>query len=173
MAENCKHALWLRPFGDAAFELKQRIKKLSEHFGTPLFEPHITLLSGLRRGETELTQLTDTLAGSLTPFEIELTNAGYRDDYYQSLFIHVKKTPAFIKAQETAEKLFGCETGEAYRPHVSLMYGDVAAEEKRKVLNTMGRTFSITFPVHSLLLIETEGEVADWKKLHTAEFNDS
>ena len=170
MAENCKHALWLRPFGDAAFELKQRIKNLSERFGTPIFEPHVTLLSGLRRGETELTQLTDTLAGSLNPFEIELTEAGYRDDYYQALFIHVKKTPAFITAQETAEKLFGCETDETYRPHISLMYGNIKKEEKEKVLSTMSRMSPISFPVHSLLLLQTEGEVEDWKKLHTAEF---
>lgn len=170
MAEPGKHALWLRPFGDAAFELKQRIKDLSEHFNTPVFEPHITLLSGLRRGETGLIQLTDTLAGSLSPFTVELSEIGYRDHYYQSLFIHVKKTPAFINAQDTAEKLFGCETDETYMPHVSLMYGNIDVNEKNRVLNKMDRLVYLQFPVHSLLLIRTEGEVKDWKKIHTAEF---
>lgn len=173
MAEDCKHAIWLRPFGEAAFELRQRIKKLSEQFHTPPFEPHITLLSGLRRGETELTQLSDTLAGSLSPFEVELTELGYRDHYYQSLFIHVKQTPAFINAQNTAEKLFGCKSQEPYRPHLSLLYGNIPVEEKRKVMNTMRRSFPITFQVHSLLLIQSEGEVKDWKKVHTAEFKHS
>lgn len=173
MAEDLKYALWLRPFGDAAFQLKQRIKKLSEQFQTPVFEPHVTLLSGLKRGETELIQLTDTLAKSLSPFHIELTEADYHDHYYQSLFIHVKRTTAFVKAQETAEKLFDCVSDVKYRPHVSLMYGDISTEEKNKVLNKMDRFYPIKFPVHSLLLIEASGAVEEWKKIHTAEFKHS
>lgn len=170
MSENFKHALWLRPFGDIAFELRQRIKKLGKQFGTPVFEPHITLLSGLRRGETELIQLTDTLAGSLSPFSIKLTEAGFRENYYQSLFIHVEKTKAFINVQQTAERLFGCTTDEQYFPHLSLMYGDVEEAEKGKILNLMGRSFHLQFPVHSLLLIKTEGNVREWEKIHSAEF---
>lgn len=170
MAEPPKYALWLRPFGDAAFELKQRIKKLSARYDTPFFEPHVTLLSGLRRGETELTQLTDTLGGSMLPFTVELTKAGYRDHYFQSLFIHVKKTKPLIDAQQTAERLFGCRTDESYFPHLSLMYGDVLETEKSKIINIMGKSFYMDFPVHSLLLIKTEGSVSDWKKIHSAEF---
>lgn len=170
MTTTQKHALWLRPFGNTAFELKQRIKKLSETYNTPLFEPHITILSGLRRGETELIQLTDTLAGSLSPFTVHLTKMGYHDHYYQSLFMKVKKTDSFITAQQTAEKLFGCSTNESYFPHLSLLYGDVDEQEKRRILNTMGKSYNLEFPVHSLLLIKTEGEVDDWKKIHTAEF---
>lgn len=170
MAEALKHALWLRPFGDAAYELKERIKKLSEKYETPLFEPHVTLLSGLRRGETELIQLTETLAGSLSPFEIELGEPGYRDHYYRSFFLHVKKTDALIDAQQTAEKLFGCSTDETYLPHLSLMYGEVEERHKRMLVDTMGSLKHAGFPVHSLLLIQTEGGVDDWKKIHTAEF---
>lgn len=173
MADAQKHALWLRPFGETAFELKEHIKKLSQKFGTPQFEPHITLLSGLRRGETELTQLTDTLAASLSPFTVTLTQVGYHDDYYQSFFVRVKKTDAFINAQNTAERLFGCTTDEEYFPHLSLMYGDIDEKEKRKLLDTTGNVFNISFPVHSMLLIQTEGEVHDWKKIHTAEFSSS
>ncbi len=171
MADAQKHALWLRPFGDAAFELKQRIKSLSEKYDTPLFEPHITLLSGLRRGKTELIQLTNTLAGSLQPFTVELTTKGYHDDFYQSYFVRVKKTDAFINAQETAEKLFGCTTDVDYFPHLSLMYGHVDDKEKRKLVDTSGPLKNDSFPVHSMLLIRTEGDVQDWKKIHTAEFS--
>jgi 2'-5' RNA ligase len=170
MAENEKHALWLRPFGDASFALKERINKLSKKFDTPVFEPHITLLSGLRRGKTELIQLTDTLAGVLSPFSVQLTEAGYRDHYFQSLFVQVKESSCFIAAQETAEKLFGCTTDEQYFPHLSLMYGNIKQQEKLKLLNTMNNHFQIQFPVHSILLIKTEGEVNDWKKIHSAEF---
>lgn len=170
MAEAQKHALWLRPFGDSAYELKERIERLSEKYDTPLFEPHITLLSGLRRGPTELIQLTDTLAASLSPFTVELGEPGYRDHYYQSLFLRIKKSDQLMDVQQTAEKLFGCTTDESYFPHLSLMYGDVAPKYKRMIVDTMGSFANDRFSVHSLLLIRTEGGVDDWKKLHTAEF---
>jgi 2'-5' RNA ligase len=171
MAAHQKHALWLRPFGDTAFELKQRIKRLSSEFETPVFDPHITLLKGLRGSETELIQLTDTLAASLSPFMVELTELGYRDHYYQSLFYRVKRTHELITVQDIAERLFGFNRDEEYFPHLSLMYGNIEGHKKRALISTMDQSVNITFPVHSLLLIKTNGGVQEWEKIHTAEFN--
>ena len=81
MSSSEKYSLWLRPFGDTAFSIQQRINKLSEKYGTPSFEPHVTLLSGIRYGETELIQLTETLAGALEPFDLLLTKAGYTEKF--------------------------------------------------------------------------------------------
>ena len=165
-----KYSLWMRPFGDTAFSLQQHIKKLSEKYDTPIFEPHITLLGGLERGETELTQLTDTLAGALDPFDVLLTNAGYRERYYQSLFVHVKKSTELMEARRIAEKLFDVDSEEEFMPHLSLMYGDFGRDEKERILSRMGREFHIRFEVHSLLLIDTTGKPDQWKKIHSSEF---
>lgn len=170
MASSDKYSLWLRPFGDIAFSIQQRINKLSEKYGSPRFEPHVTLVSGLRYGETELIQLTKTLAGSLKPFDILLTNAGYRDKYYQSLYVHVKKSEALMKAYKTALQLFDIQEQEEFIPHLSLMYGDFSQEEKERILSVMGREFHIRFEVHSLLLVKTEGKPDEWEKIHLADF---
>lgn len=170
MASSDKYSLWLRPFGDIAFSIQQRINKLSEKYGSPPFEPHVTLISGLRYGETELIQLTKTLAGSLKPFDLLLTKAGYRDKFYQSLFVHVNKSEALMNAYRTALQLFDLEEQEEFIPHLSLMYGDFSQEEKERILSVMGREFHIRFEVHSLLLVKTEGEPDEWKKIHLADF---
>ena len=107
MSNEQTYSLWLRPFGDIAHSLRERIKKLSEKYNTPIFEPHVTLLGGLQHGETELTQLTDTLAGALHPFDVVLTRAGFGDTFYQSIFVHAQKTSELVDARSTAEKLFG------------------------------------------------------------------
>ncbi|HYW34339.1 MAG TPA: 2'-5' RNA ligase family protein [Balneolaceae bacterium] len=173
MAAHQKHALWIRPFGETAFELKQRIRRLSKQYGTPMFEPHITLVSGLYQGETELIQLTDTLAGSLSPFQVELKGLGYRDHYYQCLYFKVKNTNSFLNVQKVAGKFFGYESDEGYFPHLSLMYGNIPEREKRRLISTMDKSEYIRFPIHSLLLIKTEGDVNDWEKIHSAEFKHS
>lgn len=170
MASSDKYSLWLRPFGDIAFSIQQRINKLSDKYGTPSFEPHVTLLSGLRYGETELKQLTETLAGALSPFDLLLTKAGYRDKFYRSLFVHIKKSDELMNAYNNALQLFGYEEEEEYMPHLSLMYGDISREEKERILSVMGREFHIRFEVHSLLLVKTEGKPDDWEKIHLAEF---
>lgn len=171
MASSEKYSLWLRPFGDIAFSIQQRINNLSEKYGGPSFEPHVTLISGLRYGETELIHLTKTLAGSMKPFEVLLTKAGYRDKYYQSLFVHIKKNEELMSAYRTALHLFDIEEQEEFIPHLSLMYGDFSQEEKERILSVMGREFHIRFEVRSLLLMKTEGRPEDWKKIHLAEFS--
>lgn len=171
--QSATYSLWLRPFGDIAFKLQQRIEKLSKTYGTPLFEPHVTLLGRLEQGETELIQLTDTLASALSPFDLVITKAGYLDTFYQALFVHIKKCSELMEARTTAEQLFGTtgeDYGDDYMPHLSLMYGDFDREEKQRILNSMGREFHIRFKVHSLLLIETTGMPSDWRKVHTSEF---
>ncbi|HKL18630.1 MAG TPA: 2'-5' RNA ligase family protein [Halalkalibaculum sp.] len=170
MASSDKYSLWLRPHGDIAFSIQQRINKLSDKYGTPSFEPHVTLLSGIRYGETELIQLTETLAGALSPFDLLLTKAGYRDKFYQSLFVHIKKSSELMNAYNTALQLFGYEADEDFIPHLSLMYGDISREEKERILSIMGREFHIRFEVHNLLLVNTEGKPDEWKKIHLAEF---
>jgi 2'-5' RNA ligase len=164
-----KHALWLRPFGDASYELKRRIKTLSQKYDTPSFEPHITLVSGLRRPRSELIQLTDVLAGALSPFMVELAQLGYTDHYFQSLFYRVKESITFVAVHKTAGKFFGYKTDERYFPHLSLMYGNIKESEKRMLMNTIEPIEHSKFFIQSLLLINTEGAVSEWEKVHTAD----
>lgn len=172
MGNNKKYSLWLRPQGEIAFSLQQRIEKLSKKYDSPTFEPHVTLLGGLSAGETELTQLTETLARSLHPFDLILTQADVGNTFYQSVFARVKKTDEIMNARNTAKQLFSVEADEKkdHFPHLSLMYGDFPRDEKERVLNAMGREFHIRFSVSNLLLIETSGKPKDWKKIHSAEF---
>lgn len=171
MSKSPKHALWLRPFGDTAFKLKRRIKDLSHTFDTPYFEPHVTLQSDLHNNKTELIQMTDALAGSLTPFEIRLTTIGYQDNYFRSLYINVERSESLMIAHRTTEQLFGCNTAKDYIPHLSLLYGDIPRREKEKLVGRMDPEFNLSFLVHSVLLIKTEGDVSEWEKVHTAEFS--
>lgn len=170
MADPAVYSLWLRPIGDIAFSLEQRITKLSKKYGTPVFKPHVTLLGSVEKGETELVQLTDTLAHSISPFEILMTTAGYDPTFYQSLYVKVDPGDELMAARRRAQKLFGLEIAEPYHPHLSLLYGDLEREEKERILNVMGREFHIRFSINSLLLIRTDGLPHNWEHIHTADF---
>ena len=163
-------SLWLQPNGDIAYRLQERIKKLSKKYNTPVFEPHVTLLGGLRASQTELVSLTNTLASSLKPFELTLTRAGYTEQFYQSLFIHIKDNESLKEAHSLACRLFDRPQGDRFMPHLSLLYGDMTRNEKERVLNILGREFYIPFSVKSIVLMQTEGTPDQWKRIETAVF---
>lgn len=169
MTESFTYSLWLQPTGDIAYRLQERIKKLSQKHQTPFFAPHVTLLGGLSFSQTEITSLTDTLASSLQPFELLLTKAGYRNEYYQSLFIYVKESGKLKELRKIACQMFDIENKE-FMPHLSLLYGDLSQKEKERILNIIGREFHIRFPVSSIAVMQTNGKPNQWKKVHSSVF---
>lgn len=172
MSEPLKYALWLEPSGDVAYKLQERIKKLSNKYQTPVFAPHVTLLSGLEASEHSLVPLVNTLASSHEPFELELTKAGYRDHFYESLFVHVKDSGSLKELRSTACQLFDVSEAEDFHPHLSLMYSDISRNEKERILNITGRDYHVNFPVKAITLMEVEGGPEKWKKSHVSVFKE-
>ena len=172
MGQSATHSLWLEPTGETAYKLQQRIKELSEKYETPVFTPHVTLLGGLTASRTELEALTDTLASSISPFELNLTKAGYLSTFYQSLFIHVEQNEGLTHLHSNACQLFDCpdEYKHEYMPHLSLLYGDLNQKQKEKILNNIGREFYIRFTAKKVVLMQTDGMPEHWKRIHTAMF---
>lgn len=167
------YSLWLRPFGNIAFSLRQRIQKLSKRYDTPDFEPHVTLLGGLNAGEQELIQWTDMLGHSIAPFDIKLTRLATGNSFYQSLFIEIEKTDELMNARRRAEDLFDVKSTSTFKPHLSLLYSDFSVPEKKRLLNTMSQEIDLQFKATNVLLIKSEGTPDQWDKVHAVNFAES
>lgn len=172
MKVDTTYSLWLEPSGDITYKLQQRIKELSQKYGTPVFSPHVTLLGGLTASQAELVPLVNTIASSVKPFDLKLTKAGYLDTFYQALFIHIEKNEALTNLHKKACRFIDCpdEYKNNYMPHLSLLYGDLSQKEKEKILNNIGREFYTSFTTKKLVLIQTADKSEKWKKIHTAMF---
>ena len=169
------YALWLLPEDQTLKHFQDKITELSERCNTPEFEAHITLLSGLSGDESTLIQATTDLAAQTDPIEIKITRAGYRESYFQNLFVHIEETQSLKKIREKAFSVFNHEELEdkTFMPHVSLLYGHLAAEEKERILMDVGHEFDITCQVTSLKLVKTQGRVSQWENLYTANLGNS
>jgi 2'-5' RNA ligase len=170
MSASFTYALWLQPNGDIACKLQEKIKKLSQKYDTPIFAPHVTLVSSLEASETEMISLTKTLASSLHPVELVLTKAGWQSDYYKSIFIHIQNNGELKWMYKTACQLFDLPDAEPYFPHLSLLYGNIELNEKERILNIIGREFYLRFSVNSIALMRIEEDPEEWKKIETAVF---
>lgn len=165
-----KYSLWLEPEGNIGYRLEEKIQKLSKKHNTPEFDPHVTLLGNLTYGETELIQLTHTLANSLHPLELLLTKVDCGNSFYQSIFIRVEKSEGLRSARRLACKLFDIDETDDYMPHLSLLYGDMSRGDKERIVNLMEREYQMRFTANFIRLVKTEGKPKDWKKIYSAVF---
>ena len=169
-AEAKGYSLWIKPYGQTSFDLQARIDTLAETFGTSKFEPHITLFPGLEDSEASLINSTDILAHNLTPFEFTLTKIGYGDHYFHALYINVEQTPELMHTRELAERIFDMPPPRNFNPHLSLMYCDFTIHEKARITNTEKQVYNLSFEVHGLHLVKTQGTPDKWEKIHYADF---
>ncbi|MDI6602625.1 MAG: 2'-5' RNA ligase family protein [Patescibacteria group bacterium] len=146
-------------------KLANLITKLSKQYGSPKFEPHVTLLANISGAEKDIIFKTSQLAILINSFKIRLTKVEYRNEYFKCLFIKVEETKDIINANLKAREIFNREWDSEYIPHLSLMYGDFLPEIKEKIIKEIGKKFDIIFAVNSIHLFTAEGRPEDWQRI--------
>jgi 2'-5' RNA ligase len=165
-----KYALWIMPPEGIYRRLKDLIARLGAGYSSPVFEPHITLIGGLKGPEERLLSKAVELASLLHPFTIDLGHVEYRDEYYRSLFITVGISKELLEAHSSAGRLFERQAGNDFMPHLSLMYGDFDETTKEEVVRQTGRDFNLSFQVESLFLFSTAGIPEEWRNIREIRF---
>jgi 2'-5' RNA ligase len=165
MEKSGEYSLWLIPRGRAYKKLARIIDRLSQKYGSPRFEPHVTVLGLLIGSEEELVSKTAQLASGLDPYEITLTSPGYTDTYFGCLFARVAETAEVMRANQTARGIFGRETDPPYMPHLSLIYGNLTAAEKEKIISEIGRELNTNFRADAVYIYSTAGKPESWRRI--------
>lgn len=156
------YALWLVPDEPAFSRLASEISRLSREHSTRRFEPHITLLGGIALLEENVLAKSASLARILKPFQIELGEIGFLDEYFRCLFVSVVAGPSITRAHRTACRIFARHKP-SYMPHVSLVYGNLPMEIKHRIATGLSSLQGKAFQVRRLTLYGTSGPVRQWK----------
>lgn len=159
------YSLWLIPSGNAYNRLENIISELSKQYSAPFFEPHVTLIGGIKDSEENTLSKTSQLANSVRPFRVTLTEVQYLDEYFKSLFIRAKETDELMKANSKARETFNLQNDSDYMPHLSLMYSNSPTRIKEEIIEKIGKDIAVKFDVKNIHLFSTEGEVGDWYKI--------
>ncbi len=133
-----KYALWLVPSGEAYNLLKETIRHYSEMYSTPLFEPHITLISSLQGSVSGLRQIASQLAKIIGTLELRLMKPAHSTSYFRCVFLDVALDPAIVRAHAAASDLFPVSLHTEYRPHLSLVYGNLPAIDRERIVAEIG-----------------------------------
>jgi 2'-5' RNA ligase len=162
MPEDHTYCLWIIPEDDAYAITNGYIAKLSADYKFPRFEPHVTVLCGIRSPDNSKIR---TLAESISPFRIRLTSQPvYLDEYFRCLFLEAQETPGLMDTFSKVSEAFGYD-GEPFYPHLSLAYGDFPINTKREMIRKLGEISEIEFEARHLSLVHASGEmpISSWK----------
>ena len=159
------YSLWIEPPKEVADKYLAIIDGLAIRYEAEFFVPHLTLYTPIIGDESEVIKAVEALASEVKPIEIRLGAIESLDEFYRALYISADETPSWNDAFARADKALRGFTDGGPRiaaPHLSLLYADMDEDEKRTIMNVLGREFNDTFICASVSLWQTEGDPEVW-----------
>lgn len=188
------HSFWIVPPVAIAEKLAAVISELASSVpslasaGCPVFNPHMTLLSGLRGLTDEfVVSRAAELAADLRTLKIDLIDIAQGPKFFQCVFAVAQQTPALMAANAAGQSAFGLTYD--FIPHVSLVYGDhvrigdagkaAAVAKAKHLLRSVQAAASgvelstaeeagapiLSFDASTLEIWSTAGPVSAWRKI--------
>jgi 2'-5' RNA ligase len=156
------------PEGAVRDRLALILKRLSSRCKAPEFPPHVTLVGSIVSEHEELIQKSALVAAAIQSITIRLGKIDFRDEYFQTLFVHAGPKAQLQQAYRAACRILGREAAPDFMPHLSLLYGTFPQTLKNKIIAELGGQLRVQFKVRSLCLYQTQGAVERWRQV--AEF---
>ncbi|GLC45448.1 hypothetical protein PLESTM_001735800 [Pleodorina starrii] len=153
-----QYSIWAMPKGPMGDRLRSEIAHLAQRHGGPAFPPHVTVLGDIERPREEVMAMMKELAAQVKKHRINFVEVTRGTFFYQCVFLLVAKDEGTMAAAAPARNVFGMTTP-PYMPHLSLLYADLADEEKAKVVEQETARLYGESSGYDTLLVETGYEV--------------
>lgn len=156
-----EYTIWFEPEGEGHDAYRHVIESLAQEHGTPMFEPHVTLLGGIKKEEKEIIEVLTQFASTMHPFEIAIEQTPMFEPIYHKACYLSCDSFVLMEYNAALQTLFGVSSN--YEPHLSLLYGESPEEALLPMLPP-------TIEVHSISLWHAKGTVSEWKKVREFPF---
>jgi 2'-5' RNA ligase len=159
-------SLWLVPEPVAAEALGRLITTLARRLGTPSFEPHVTLLSGLTRPAEEVVRKAEGVASGIDgPLLLSPGPPEGRDEPFQCLYLPVGPTFNLLALQALARATIGVDTEGPFEPHLSLVYGRLDSAQRSALAREVAAELPGRTRFDTLDVVRTTGPVPEWRRI--------
>lgn len=176
------HMLWLIPEAHDLELYQNEISGLSVALGTPPFIPHFTigLVTGLSLESIRLR--ASTLAAETPPLELRTNRVTAGDSFYKCVFIDAERSMEVLSFYRRFLAKFAGhvsaglnrESVDDFRPHLSLVYGDLDPEERARVVARLSAGELLrTLRFERLSLVQVDGTPSGSKVIEAFGFGGS
>ena len=158
-------ALWAIPTPSDRRWLAKIIQDFSQDYGTPVFEPHLTVYSGTVQSEESLEALLKTLQAQTKPFQLEVAGLDYTDRFLRTGFIALEPSDRLAQLYQNVRDALRQPIDYDLSPHLSLIYKQMSLEKKRlAMLRIVLSVQAITFDSLKIVMPGAQGweDIAGW-----------
>lgn len=158
------YSLWLIPEDTAFIKYSEVIEGFSKNLKAPYFEPHITLLGGIKNIDDKTMYELSVLAAVTDRFKVKLYQLAFQKAYFRCFYLLAKKNRKLCNLYQEALQIFKEEKDvNNYMPHLSLIYKNMEVSQKKKLIKKLGHSLYGNIQIQSIRLVQTQGKVEDWK----------
>ncbi|GFZ06171.1 RNA ligase/cyclic nucleotide phosphodiesterase family protein [Actinidia rufa] len=166
------YSVWAVPSEDVRERLKRLMSGLRSEFDGPEFEPHVTVVGAISLTEEDALDKFRAACHGVKAYTATVEKVAAGTFFYQCVFLLLNPTAEVVETSSHCTGHFGYKSPTPYMPHLSLLYGDLTDEEKKKAqekANGLDESIgSLSFQINRLALYETETEdktLKSWKKI--------
>ncbi|KAI4370997.1 hypothetical protein MLD38_019278 [Melastoma candidum] len=154
-----EYSVWAVPPEDVSQRLRCLMAGLRAEFGGPEFDPHITVVGLVSLTEEDALSRFRAACEGLKEYEAVVEGVGTGSIYWQCVYLLIKPTEEVVAASDHCCRHFGYLRSSPYMPHLSLVYGDISDEEKKKAqekANILDDNLNcLSFKISRLVLCKT------------------
>ena len=138
--------------------MNREIVDLTRKIEAPEFPAHVTLIGGIERPKDEVITITEQLAATLKPIQIDFQNVTYGNIYHQCVYILCKASEDLLQAGKEAKGAFHLDPSTPYMPHLSLVYSDLSTDARETLAANLQKKL---FPCNSSGGSDCDGGVGE------------
>ncbi|KAB5520896.1 hypothetical protein DKX38_025215 [Salix brachista] len=132
-AQENDYSVWAIPPEDVRERLKKLMGGLRSEFGGPeIFQPHITVVGAISLTEQDALEKFRSACEGLKAYQARTDRIVTGAFPSQCLYLLFQSTPEVMDASAHCCRHFGYKRSNQYMPHLSLLYGTLTNEEKKK-----------------------------------------
>lgn len=159
------HSLWILPEDTQRYQ--KIIDELAEKYNSPRFRPHITLVGDIK--DKDIFEKAKRLASEMKPFKIKITKPSYMHDYYRCVLALAEKNKIMDYAK-LAREIFSDYNKREYIPHLSLLYGNMDEETKKRIVSELPN-FNDRFTAMQICIVTSGVPPGQWEVVKIMDMN--
>lgn len=163
-----KFAVWLTPAPSDRRWISKVIQDFAAEYNAPIFEPHVTVYSGVYGPEEGLENVVTEATASLSPFTLQVTGLNYTKEFLKTGFIVFAPNDRLIQLSKDIRDLLQTSMEYTLDPHLSLIYKDIPLDQKRTaMLRFIVSIATVTFDTVKVMTPSDKGwdDVLSWTEL--------
>ncbi|KAI9127320.1 hypothetical protein K1719_001879 [Acacia pycnantha] len=165
------YSVWAVPTEDVRDRMKKLMSGLRSEFGGPEFEPHITVVGAISLTAGDALKKFRSACDGLKAYNATVDRVDTGTFFYQCVYLLLHPTPEVVGTSDHCICHFGYNRSSPYMPHLSILYGDLSDEEKKRAeerANALDDVNGLNFQISRLALYKTETEdktLKSWEKI--------